>query len=360
MAWASGFGSDVSIGRVAIVAAATAAAIIPTPPDLVERVYSTGAYPLLQRATTALSNLAPFALFDALLVVVLGGWMALALIDLRRGSGRFRAAWKISGRTIVWAAALYLLFLSAWGLNYRRTPLAVKLRLDATAVTPDAARTLATTAVDQLNVLHPQAHAAEWPDAGGIDPVLVRALASADQQLGGAGTVVAGRPKGTVLDWYFRRTATDGMTDPYFLETLVSSSLLPFERPFVLAHEWSHLAGVADEGDANFLAWLACVHASPPSQYSGWLFLFAEVAASLDAPARAEVVAKLGPGPRADLVAIRMRVEQQVSPQLAALGRLVYDRYLKANRVESGVRSYGHVVQLVLGARFDAGWNPRR
>ena len=64
------------------------------------------------------------------------------------------------------------------------------------------------------------------------------------------------------------------MTDPYFLETLVSSQLLPFERPFVLAHEWSHLTGLADEGDANFLGWLACVRAAPPQQYSGWLFLY--------------------------------------------------------------------------------------
>jgi hypothetical protein len=30
------------------------------------------------------------------------------------------------------------------------------------------------------------------------------------------------------------------------------------------------------------------------------------------------------------------------------------------NRVESGVESYGHVVRLVLGVRFDSGWVPRR
>jgi len=38
----------------------------------------------------------------------------------------------------------------------------------------------------------------------------------------------------------------------------------------------------------------------------------------------------------------------------------VYDQYLKANRVEEGVRSYGEVITLVLRTRFDAKWVPRR
>src|SRR5215510_11427393 len=73
-----------------------------------------------------------------------------------------------------------------------------------------------------------------------------------------------------------------GMTDPYFLETFVASDLLPFERPFVVAHEWGHLAGFADEGDANFLAWLTCLHGTPAHQYSGWLSLYSEIVSGLD------------------------------------------------------------------------------
>jgi hypothetical protein len=190
--------------------------------------------------------------------------------------------------------------------------------------------------------------------------LLAAALAQVNQDIGGAGMVRVGRPKTTVLDWYFRRTATDGMTDPYFLETLASTALLPFERPFVLAHEWSHLAGLADEGDANFVGWLACIRASPPSQYSGWLFLFSELTAAMRDDVRGAVAADLAEGPRADLSAIRARVAQQISPRLAAAGRQVYDRYLKANRVESGVESYARVVRLVLGVRFGPDWSISR
>ena len=31
------------------------------------------------------------------------------------------------------------------------------------------------------------------------------------------------------------------------------------------------IAGYADESEANFISWLACVRASPAAQYSGWL-----------------------------------------------------------------------------------------
>ena len=348
--------------RLALVVLAVAAAWIPTPPGLVERFYSLRAYVVIQRLMTALSNQVPFALLDALLLVIIGAWLALALRDLARKSrtGLLRAAATIGARTVVWAAASYVIFLLVWGLNYRRTPLQEKLPFDVRAVTADAARLLALTSVDQLNALHETAHAAGWPAAGTIDSALAESLARADREIGGRGLVTVGRPKSTLLDWYFRRAAVDGMTDPYFLETLVTASLLPFERPFVAAHEWSHLAGVADEGDANFLAWLTCVRASPPAQYSGWLFLYTEVAGGLRGPVRTDVDARLGPGPRADLAAIRARLVGQVDRRLFAIGQRVYDRYLKANRVESGVESYGHVVQLVLGVRFDPGWTISR
>jgi hypothetical protein len=136
--------------------------------------------------------------------------------------------------------------------------------------------------------------------------------------------------------------------------------LLPFERPFVVAHEWSHLAGYADEGDANFVGWLTCVRGSDSDQYSGWLFLYGEMAGSVAAADRAGVAARLADGPRADRRAIADRVRQNVSPRVASAGWRVYDHYLKANRVEAGAASYAQVVRLALGVRFGPGWTPLR
>jgi hypothetical protein len=302
-------------------------------------------------------------MLDLVIAGVPAAWVVLGVRDLarkrtpgRRSRGLVRTLGQIALRTALWAAALYVIFVVVWGLNYRRVSLADKLPFDQETVTPGRALELARTAVSEVNRLYAAAHATDWPDGDAIDPALASALAEADRAVGGAGVVRPGRPKATLLDWYFRKTATDGMTDPYFLETLVSTTLLPFERPFVFAHEWSHLAGVADEGDANFVAWLACVHASPSSQYSGWLFLYEEVARVLSPDDRADVARRLDSGPRADLNAIRARVLRDISPAIAEAGRRAYDSYLKANRVEAGVNSYGRVVRLVLGVRFGPDW----
>jgi hypothetical protein len=338
--------------RLILFLTAVAAALVPLPPRLVERAYSNGVYLAAQPLFTGLSNRAPIALFDLLIVVVAGAWMASAARDLGRSGGTTRAALSIAVRTGTWAAALYLLFLMTWGLNYRRVPLAEKLPFDVSRVTADWARAAGSASVARLNALYDGAHREGWPPTAGVDPALAGAFDRAIREAGIPRPVAVGRPKRTLLDWYFRRAGVDGMTDPFFLETLVSRSLLPFERPLVVAHEWSHLAGIADEGEANFIAWLACLRGSTAHQYSGWLFLYGELARAVGARDRAALEAALAAGPRNDLQAIHDRFVRDVNPAVSDAGWRVYDSYLKANRVEAGAASYGEVVRLVLGVQL--------
>ena len=95
-----------------------------------------------------------------------------------------------------------------------------------------------------------------------------------------------------------------------FLETLVVSDLLPFERPIVTAHEWAHLAGYNDEGEANFVGWLSCMRGDEPRQYSAWIFLFSEAVSQLPRGDRQQLAQQLDAGPRDDLRAIADRGAQ--------------------------------------------------
>src|SRR5215831_21191402 len=262
-----------------VVAAAGIAAVLPWPEGVVERWYSTGLYPMLPQPMTGLSNRVPFALADAALLAAISAWLFMVVFQLRR-SGRRQigaALGHIAARTVVAAAVIYLAFLALWGLNYRRLPLERKLGFDAGALTPDAARATTMIAVSRVNELYAHAHASGWSQGSRVDPSLAAAFSSVSRDLNGSGQTVPGRPKHTLLNLYFRPAAVDGATDPFFLETLVASDLLPFERPFVVAHEWSHLAGFADEGEANFVGWLTCARAGAPAQYSGWLFLYEQL-----------------------------------------------------------------------------------
>jgi hypothetical protein len=236
-------------------------------------------------------------------------------------------------------------FLVAWGLNYRRVPLEARLDLHYDAVTPAAAERLAHLAVRELNRLTPR----RLPTPTTVRTALPPAIAEVQARLGAPRAIVPGRAKRTLFDPYFRAAAVDGMTDPFFLETLTVSTLLPVEEPMVIAHEWAHLAGYADEGEANFVGWLASLRGDEASRYSAWLFLYTEVLGGFDETVGRAVSQELGDMPRADLAAIAARAKAQRSPMVATIGWGVYDQYLKANGVERGVRSYTDVVRLVLG-----------
>lgn len=60
-----------------------------------------------------------------------------------------------------------------------------------------------------------------------------------------------------------------------------------------------------------------------------------------------------------DLRAIFERERRQMSPRAFRVSSLVYDRYLKANRIQSGVANYGEVAALLLGVRFGPDWTPK-
>ncbi len=322
---------------------------------MVERYYSAGVYPIWQQWMTTASNALPVALLDLLIIIVALAWLVLAVVDIRRrrSIGALRTAGRIVVRTVVWSAAVYLVFLASWGMNYRRVVLADKLAFDSSRVSEANLQVLATLAVAKMNALHAAAHGAGWGNAYDVDPVVVSGLEAAQRELGATRLAVPGHPKQTVLDWYFRRAVVDGMTDPIFLETLVVSDLLPFERPVVTAHEWAHLAGYNDEGEANFVAWLACMRGGAPQQYSAWLFLYSEAVSQLPRATRQAIAQQLESGPRADLRAIADRIAHNRSARVADAGWQVYNQYLQANRVEAGTASYGEVIRLILGTRFN-------
>jgi hypothetical protein len=336
----------------AVMLAAVAAALLPVRPSWIERSYSEGLYSRLQPFITARSNVIDWSLFDV--VCLVGGAAALWIIvrAVRRAGwirGIVRAIWRVA----IFASVGYLAFLVMWGLNYRRVPLADKLAFDPTRVTAAATADLAMRAASELNRLHDAAHRVPFDERD-----LVAPFHDAQRALGSHWAIVAGRPKPTLLGLYFTRAAIAGMTDPFLLEVMLAPDLLDVERPFVLSHEWGHLAGYADESEANFIAWLACARGNERAQYSGWLALFGHSAGALAPPQRRAAFVALDKGPREDLAAIAARYEA-TSRIVRVAARETYDRYLKANRVTEGIESYDAVLQLILGTSFDPNWTPR-
>ena len=340
------------IAWIPVVAAAALAAFAPRSAPLVERSYSQGVYPAIQATLTTASNTLPFAVFDLILVAVAGlvCWWARTAWRDRHRAGAASALWSLTRRLVTLAAIAYLWFLGAWGLNYARPPIDVRLGFVTGAPTASEVRVLLDEAVAHVNGLYTAAQAAKPSYDERAD--VAAQLHVVDGRLGRRIGTTPAVPKPTLLAPYFRMAGVDGLTAPAALETLLNPDLTTAERPFTLAHEWAHLSGIGPEADANFVAWLATQTpaAQPPTQYSGWLFLVSETADQVAAEARRASLAALADGPRRDLADIARRQQSRVD-LVERIGWRVYDSYLKSQGVGEGVRSYSRVVELIVRSR---------
>ncbi|MBI2223226.1 MAG: DUF3810 family protein [Acidobacteria bacterium] len=324
--------------RISIIVIAICAGMAPFPPELIEDRYSRAIYPHVQHVLTSFSNSTTIALFDVALA--LGAFVALVLL-VRRGRVL---------NLLCFIAIAWMVFLATWGLNYRRSPVEDRPEHDRARVTPANVVAMARRAVTEMNRLHGQVQGTPAPDletlARSLAPAMDRAALTLD-----LAPPLPARPKQTWLAPYFVRAGIDGMTDPFFLETLLAPTLLDVEQPAALAHEWGHLAGLANEAEAGFFGWLTCMRGDARAQYSGWLALYPHLLGAIPERERKSVQIRLAAGPKYDCRRIAERVAQS-DERVRAAAHTTYDTFLRANRVEEGVDSYGAVVRLVVGMQI--------
>ena len=327
---------------VIVAAAALVLWLAPISPAFIEHWYSRGAYARWQRIATMLSNFVPIALFD----VMLAGAAALLLVMALRA--RRARSWRYAGARLLLAAGVAALwFQLAWGLNYRRTPIAETMGLTVEGQSSDALERFALAAAqmtaasaDQLDRENPLTPSRVLAD---LTSGFTKALARAGQPR----QARPGRPKRSVFDFYYRWAAIDGVTNPFIPETVVVSGLTPAEIYMTVAHEWAHLAGYASEDEANFVGWLACLEAGGGPRYNAWLFALMKAAGAGPETKRRAWLAQAGPVAARDLAAIRARYEKS-SPAVRNAASAAYHQFLRANRVEGGIESYDAVLRLML------------
>jgi hypothetical protein len=326
---------------------------MPWPSGLIEAFYSRGIYRIGQSFLTTITNLTPWTWLDVLAAIALGLVLRRAVLLLKdaRTSGWLSAAAQLGRRAVRAAGVVLAIFCVFWGLNYRRPPLGQALV--AEHVTPAAP----PPSVDDLRALAIDAGNLAARTRGQARHALLSYEAIAEQLPGPFNEALArlhrpplsvpGRPKYTVFTPFFTRAGVTGMVDPFALESLVHPDLLPFERPFVLAHEWAHLAGYADEAEASAIGWSACMRGDASLVNSAAMSLVVEAGAALPRAVWAEVLARTDPGVVDDLRALNERLAA-IHPRVRDVSFKVYDEYLKANNVNDGVASYSRVLQLVM------------
>jgi hypothetical protein len=328
--------------------------LVPIPAWIVDDFYSRDTYPWFQGIVTGATNVLPLAVLDLLLIGVLVAvlYRMRRLYQVVRQRGVMDALWEAFRRVVRATAVVLILFTWAWGFNYRRIPLE--------SVTPGGKATLSVeqlqSGLSDANALASRLRPMTQRGEGNYHSIrldLTEPMKQALLSLNRVPLQTPGQPKfSLVLSPFFRWSGVTGMMNPFGLESIVSADLLPFERPFVLAHEWAHLAGHADEAEASAVGWLACMKAGPAAAYSASLYLIGEAASALPPAEREAAMARLDAGVRSDLDAVAERMRREQHPRVQETTSQIYGQYLKANRVQDGVASYRRALSLVLSPPF--------
>ena len=169
-----------------------------------------------------------------------------------------------------------------------------------------------------------------------------------------------GDAKEVILSKYMSYGGIVGIFIPITMEANVNTDEADYNRPADTCHELAHMRGYMKEEEANYIAYLACINSDEPVfNYSGYMMAFIISTNALydyDSEAYWDIMDELPEGVLADINCEREYWKEIRSHEMAevadAIMTEVNDTYLKANGQESGVKSYGEMVDLLLAEYF--------
>jgi hypothetical protein len=317
------------------------------PAAWVETRYVNGFYLHLDAIVRSFTDRVPFAIGDVLLLVVVASLLVAVVKAARARSDRARKLALVGLRTLVGLAFIFAWFKAFWGLNYDRIPVVDKVPIQTSAVDRQSVTALANRTARMLVANALEAHRATLSDAE-LHEAMRPSFEAAILRLGDRRGVSVPAVKPTIFDAMLGSTGDSGFMNPWTHEVNLYSGQLFFEVPSTFAHEWAHVAGFADESEANYIAVLTCIN-SPLAlaRYSGWLLVW------FNLPSNVHVTTRVTRQVAADIEAIKERYARQVKPGVARAQQAAYGSYLKANRVAEGINSYHMFIRWMTGAEYD-------
>ncbi|MEM6764576.1 MAG: DUF3810 domain-containing protein [Bacteroidota bacterium] len=321
-------------------------------PTFTEVVYSRGVFVLIRWVWDYTIGWIPFPLIYLLLAGLLY-WIISGLIASRKTRSIQPFRNQLAGYVfsfLAFLSAVYVIFQLLWGFNYQRQPIEASLGL--AVAWPDSVELVQefNRVTDKLTKLREKVSSASAEGFSFEEAYLRKQLVVTLEQNGyptpgrPRGKTVA--PKGSLMHW-----GALGIYLPFIGEGSIDAGLPEITLPFTLIHELSHGYGFGDEGTANFWAYLSCTQSSDIRlQYIGELSYWRHLARLVyyDHPEEYERVRdSLSPAIMADLDLIRKTYAAYPAyfPEFFAK---VYDRYLKSQGIEEGVKSYSRVVALIM------------
>lgn len=320
--------------------------------------YSVTVYRFLMATAGRIVSLFPFSIVEiGLYVLLLAAVAGLLFLMGRVIKGQWKW-WTAAGRalqTLVFvASALLFSYTVGCGINYHRTAFSVEAGFAIQKSTREELVALCEYLVDQVNEAAAQIPVDEQGClalTGDVHATARAAMASLGQQYEQLDGFYP-NPKGITVSRILSMQKLEGVYSPFTLEANYNKEMPDISIPVAICHELSHLRGYMREDEANFIAYLACLESGDPQFiYSGSVLAFIHSANALYRDGATEDYSRiynmLCETARKDM-AVDRAFWKQFDGKVAEVSNKVNDTYLKVNKQEDGVKSYGRMVDLLL------------
>ena len=348
-------------------------------------IYTTRIYPIIGSLLSPISGLFPFALGDLFIALSIVWvffypiyeikWrkqLAKRFFFLAAKRGCYPKKKVVFGRVAEYLLWVYAWFYIAWGLNYSQPNIYCRTGMKSAEVSEAKFREFAYRYADSINYLSEERRVKSEETAfddqresqfnGMVDDGLknrVRdAVLKGYNEIGAKEGINAPfnqhpHAKTMLFTPLSSMSGVTGSMGPFFCEFTLNGDIRPHDYPAIYAHEFAHLLGIANEGEANFYSYIVCTASSDKAvKFSGYYHIFFHVLRNVFDILGEKEGEKFLKYIRPEIIQLARSDRQYwISKQCKALDAaqdFIFDLYLRGNHVAEGRKSYSGVVGLIL------------
>ena len=348
-------------------------------------IYTTRIYPIIGSLLSPISGLFPFAVGDIFIALSIVWvffypiyeikWrkqLAKRFFFLAAKRGCYPKKKVVFGRVAEYLLWVYAWFYMAWGLNYSQPNIYCRTDMKPVEVSEAKFREFAYRYADSINYLSEERRVKSEETAfddqresqfnGMVDDGLknrVRdAVLKGYNEIGAKEGINAPfnqhpHAKTMLFTPLSSMSGVTGSMGPFFCEFTLNGDIRPHDYPAIYAHEFAHLLGIANEGEANFYSYIVCTASSDKAvKFSGYYHIFFHVLRNvfdiLGEKEGEKFLKYISPG---IIQLARSDRQYWISKRCKALDAaqdFIFDLYLRGNHVAEGRKSYSGVVGLIL------------
>lgn len=324
-------------------------------PYLVERIYSTGIFPVAAQTLRLLFGWIPFSIGDIFYItagvyLLRKMFLFTSLAIKKQLTGKLFI--RIIQKVVFTCLLIYVLFNLLWGLNYNRIPMAQQVGLQLHPYSTQNLQAVAKALVNKLNSFDSAKQISRLQLSNNKalfqEAVYTYTLAQHQYPLLKYASVSV---KPSLFSYAGNYIGFTGYYNPFSGEAQTNTTIPAFVQPFTTCHEIGHQLGYAKENEANFAGFLSArLSADPDFRYSVYFDMYSYVMSEMvkrDSAGARGFNEQLHNNVKEDFKALRAFYRRYENPFGVVIWKL-YAHYLRANQQPSGLNSYNEVVAMLV------------